>query len=341
MMTGLRCRRLDPRHGEVGEPLVIRYALTNRNRLFPVLNVHVEEMADSGRSTWQRLMGPSRAWVMHIGPRETLHGEAVFWPTARGEARFDRVRIWTTFPFGIIKKSVTFTQPQHTLIYPMRYELRRRVLKAFSQQSVLGLTVSQHAGAGDDYYGMREYRPGDSMRHIAWKRSACRGSLICIERSRVSPARLRVALNLATPPDELQAAGGAGSARSLEERAISLAASLVYTADAAGFAVGLTIVGMRHEEIQVRRGQWHLHKILAALAAIDLDADRIATMAAPDLASRAQQVVVHPLRVDPAVGDPDAWHLTAAQLERLAVRPVGWEPPSVRTDGAATREAAA
>ncbi|MHC4947974.1 MAG: DUF58 domain-containing protein [Planctomycetota bacterium] len=329
MMTRLRCRRLDPQHGQVGEPLATRYAITNRSRLLPAFDIHVEELADAGRSTWSRLTGLARAWVMHVGPRETVHGEAVSWPTARGEAQFDRVRIWTTFPFGIIKKSVTFSQPQHTLIYPRLYELRRHVLRTVSTDGVLGIRTTQRAGAGDDYFGMREYRPGDQLRNISWKRSAALDTLICVERSRPSPPRLRVVLDLTQRSEPL----------ALEEDAISLAASVLHAADLEGFEIGLSVCGVPFEHVQLRRGHWHLQKILAALAALDLaGAGDAGGATVPDIEG-AGLIVIHPDRVDPAVGGGDALHLSARQLGVLAVRPIGWDPTRARQ--AAGRGAAA
>ncbi|MHC4099429.1 MAG: DUF58 domain-containing protein [Planctomycetota bacterium] len=330
MMQSLRVKRLVTGNGLVGEPLTVRYAVTNRSRLYPAFGIHLEERPVSGRAGWPRLMAPARAWVMHLGPSETVHGEAAFWPRHRGEARFDQLRIWTTFPFGIVKKSITISQPQHTLIYPLLYELRPDVLSAVAPQGVSGTKISPHTGAGDDYYGMREFRPGDPLRQIAWKRTACLDQLVCIERTKPTPPRLRIAVNLTTPTRELSVAGdgdGGTSARALEERAISLAASIVHAADREGFEVGLTLPGLGKPSLLIRRGHWHRSKIMAALAGIDLDAPRVPPGPAPAThGERAGQIVVHPHRVEPAIGRDDALHLTARQLEGLAVRPIGWDP---------------
>jgi hypothetical protein len=78
----------------------------------------------------------------------------------------------------------------------------------------------------------------------------------------------------------------------------------------------------------VRRNLWHTRKIMAALAAIKLDAVRVPGTAQPLRdAERAGLVVVAPDRVKPLPGRDDVWYLTARQLDSLAVRPMGWEPP--------------
>ncbi|MEM7228653.1 MAG: DUF58 domain-containing protein, partial [Planctomycetota bacterium] len=325
MMSGLRIHRNDPRHGAVGEPLLVQYAVTNRNRFFSIFNIHLREMPDAERTTWPRLMGAVGAWVMHVGPGETVHGEAVHWPHRRGEARFDQVRAYSTFPFGLLKKSVTFSQPQHTLIYPLVYELQPRVLDAISMSGLTGVRASQQPGSGDEYFGMREYRIGDPLRQISWKRSATRDALVTIERTQPNPPRLRVVLDLTIATNDLPIARteGVEHAREREENAISFAASLLRMADARGFEIGLTIMGIDTPSIPLRRNQWHFHKMMAALAGIDLDSSRTETRVA-DIVDfeRAGLAVVHPDRVDLS-GRDDAWHVSASQLDALAVRQLG------------------
>lgn len=338
MMQVVGVQRLVPRHGIVGEPLTVRYAVTNRSRLMPVFNVHVEERP-AGTGGWARLMRPARAWVMHVGPRETVHGEAVFWPLARGEAGFDRLRVSTTFPFGLVRKSITFSRPQHTLVHPLLYEVRRQVVEAVVGAGFSGAVVSTRPPepAGDEYYGLREFRPGDSMRHIAWKRSATADQLVCIERTRPAPPRLRVILNLTGPTGRRRAVPDRAGARALEERAISLAASIVHVADLQGFEVGVSLPGTGQPSLPIRRGHWHREKIMAALAEIDLDARREpGESRGGPRAERAGQIVVHPDRIEPGLAREDAWHLSARQLESLIVRPPAWDPLA-----AAVREAPA
>ncbi len=334
MLRRLDIQRLDPRHGTVDEPMIIRYALRNGNHVVPVFNVSIEELpADDapGRRPWQHFMAPTRAWVMHVGPGETVHGEAVYWPTRRGEVHFNTLRLWTTFPFGLIKKSITATQPQHSVVYPKLYQVQRHVIDAIRPAGPMGMRVTQRPGHGDDYFGMREYREGDTARQIAWKRVAGRDQLVSIDRTRPSPPRLRVILNLTEPlPDDPEQRARADAAA---EQAINLAASLLHGADMAGFEVGLTVVGPDLPAVPPRRSHWHLNRMLAILARIDLDAPRDSAMARePETLERVGLVVVHPHRIDPAIGRPDAWHLSAARMDELVAGTLGFG----RDDVAAT-----
>ncbi len=337
MFAGIEVRRVDPRHGAVGDALVIGYAVTNRSRFFSIFDIRIEERPVSGAAGWPRLMRGSQAWVMHVGPRETVHGEAVFWPTKRGEARFDRIRITTTFPFGLIKRSVTISRPQHTLIYPMLWELRRNVLAAITPAGPGGMMVSNRSGPGDEYFGMREHRQGDSYRQVSWKRSAALDTLITIERTEPIPPRVRVVLDMTTPTAELRAdARDHDALRSLEEDAISLAASLIRLAETSGYEVGLSVLGLGVPGVPLRRSQWHVHKIMATLASLNLDAPRDAReRGAIPQAERAGLALIRPDRAEPPPGRDDALCLTAGQLAMLALHPVsrppaGFEAPPSR-----------
>jgi uncharacterized protein (DUF58 family) len=347
MMTALRVRRVLPAHGTVGEPLSIHYAVRNRNRLVPAFNLHVVERAEAGASAWRRLMAPARAWLMHVGPGETVHGEAIYRPDRRGTARLDELQLGTSFPFGIVGKSITISQPQRLRVYPRLYQLRRRVLEAIAPAGLVGTRITHHAGAGDDYFGLREFRDGDSMRSIAWKRTANRDQLVSVERASPSPPKLRVVLNLVTPTTELVGdAVDAARARALEEDAISLVASVVHAADFGAYEIGLTLLGVDHEPIPVRRSHWHRNRIMAALAEIDLDAPRTPP---GDIGASGREhvglVVIHPVQPEVGLVPGEAWHFSARQMEHLVLpdAPLGAPAPrpvEAADDGAARASAA-
>jgi uncharacterized protein (DUF58 family) len=269
---------------------------------------------------------------MHVGAGDTAHGEEVLVPTRRGRLVFDGFRVSTTFPFGFLRKSVSFRQRSDTLVYPRLLPLRPDLLSRLVQGGLGGFRLSAKSGPGEDYFGLREYRPGDSIRQIAWKRvasgagSGVGSGLVSIERSSASPPRLRVVLNLRVPTAELRANA---DGRKLEEEAISLAASLLSLGDALGHEVGLTVLGIPAQRSPLRRGRWHVEKLMAILAAIDLDAERLRTDHLPESdREHASVVVVHPDRAAPAIAPPDAFHVTATQLESFL-------EPSVAKAGAA------
>jgi len=313
MMVRLRVRRVIPGQGVVGEPLVVRYAVTNGNPLFPVFNIFCEEIDDP---EWTTLLDAERAWIMHIGPRERIHGDTLYATRRRGIAGFRAVRIWTTFPFGIIKKSITFVQPQHTLIHPRVLPLRERLLDAVAPAGALGMHVSSHAGAGDEYFGLREFRVGDSLRHVSWKRTAGRDELVCIERAHPSPPRLRVVLDLTSAGERGDITPETRVER--EETAISLAASFIHAVDRRGLEIGLDVLGIGEAPIPVQRTHWHRNRLMAVLARIDLASARDAEeRLLPIARGHASVVVIHPDRPVLGIGPASAWHFSVGQMEQF------------------------
>jgi uncharacterized protein (DUF58 family) len=136
-----------------------------------------------------------------------------------------------------------------------------------------------------------------------------------------------VVLDLRTPTEQLKVSKeDRVTKRQLEEQAISLAASLVHAAHEAGYEVGLSLPGSGMQAIALRRNQWHVNKIMAALASIDLDETRITDQRTSLLdAERAGLVVIHPDRVNPLTSREDVLYLTGHHLRQLAIGALGWE----------------
>jgi uncharacterized protein (DUF58 family) len=314
MMMPISATRLAPRRGRVGEPLLVRYEVSNRSRFLPAFDLRVREAPLPGA-----LGEVGSAWVMHAGPGDRVHAEAVLRPLRRGPVRLVSLELSTAFPFGLLRKIVRFTQPGEVLIHPEVRPLRAELLSRVTAGGIGGNRLSSEAGGSDDFFGVREYRPGDSIRRIAWKRLAGTGRLATIERSRSVPPRVRVLLDLRTPTASLRI-GADEDGRTLEEAAIVLAASLVSLADRLGYEYALSVGGLEIPSIALRKGHFHREKILSLLAALDLDAARGPGngLAASD--ERATVIVVHPDRADTAVAPAESWHFTARQLESLVDR---------------------
>lgn len=321
MMMPVRAMRIEPRRGRVGEPLLIRYEISNGSRILPVFDIRVDEaLATDARGA--PLEPAGHGWILHVGPRERFHAEGVFRPMRRGLARLEAFDVSTSFPFGLMRKSLRFTQSGDVLIHPEVKPLRAELIANVTAGGFGGQRLSRESGGFDDFFGVREYRPGDSVRTIAWKRLAGTGRLATIERSRAVPPRVRVLLDLRAPTSEIRVAAGE-DARALEEQAIVLAASMVALCDRLGYEYAISLAGVEIPPIALRKGHFHREKIMSALAAIDLDLARTKGngLAASD--ERAVILAIHPDRADLGIAPADAWHFTARQLDGLLERTAG------------------
>lgn len=326
MLMRVRVTRSVPRTAPAGEPLVLRYTVSNDSRLWPAMALFIRELTPGraggrrtagGRANGGRAIRHPRAYIQYIGPRETLVAETVCVPQQRGPMRLERLRCETVFPFGLMMKSVRFDQHSDTLVLPRMYRLRPGVLRTIASGALGGSATSRRSGPGSDFLAVREYRPGDSLRHVSWKRSAATGTLAVVERSVEVPPRIHVILDLRRATADLRVPSPGSDARDLEERAISLAASLLAQADREGFEIRLSVLGLPSPAMPMRRGHWHLQKALAVLGGLDLEAPRDASATAPSDRERASMVVVHVDRADLGVGGATASHLIATQLDQL------------------------
>lgn len=326
MLMKLSVRRLDPRRAVAGEPAKLRYELANASRVWSAFGLSIRERATQANDGWERFADPAAAGVVHVGPGETVHAETWILPQRRGRMTFREVEVSSRFPFGLIEKVLRLESEFEALVHPRTLPVRAGVLAGLRTGRGGGADPSPRPGDGEDFFGLREYRPGDSIRQIAWKRLAGLGRLATIERSVSGPPRLVVSLDLRTPTANLRS--GETPPRELEERAITIAASLAAESMRQGFEVGLEVLGLDAPRLPVRSGHWHLERMLGALAALDLDAPRTAARAAaiPVRTVRAVVHPVHPSRLDRDVSSEEGWTLVATQFDRIVAAPA--EPSS-------------
>jgi uncharacterized protein (DUF58 family) len=289
----------------------------NESKWFTGFSLWIDEQSKD--STWQKCFRKSRGWIMEVGAGETVHGEAVFWPTRRGEVTFTRICISTSFPFGIIHSKKIVCQKSTVLVYPEVLKLQPDVLQSINSSEPYGQHSGRHGQGGDDYYGLREFVSGDRLGDIAWKASARRGELVCVQRSRPSLLRMRVVLDLTTPTKLLQCDR---DARSLEEDAISLCASLLVEAVRQEQEVGLAILGTPSlEDAGLQTGQRQLSRLFASLSRINLDAVR-EPMRVEMVKNRKKigVVVIRPDSAGPRQTSHNVKHFSGGQLAELQSR---------------------
>lgn len=307
-LMGVRVDRIAAADTAVGQPLIIVYTVRNTNRFMPAFGLTIQEMPTGEPApTWPAVLreGP-RCHVAHVGPGQMLHAEAVAWPRARGHAILNGVQVWSTFPFGIVRKSVTFSQPRTLVVRPLVALLRPGAMHAHRRRTERGASTDRFAGAGDEFFALREYTPGDLPRHIAWRATARTGQLLVTQRAAPSPTREWVIVRLGREAGD-------------NERAISLAASCIARAAEEGVSIGLAVPGagiLRPPDTH----RWHVDRLLNELAGLSGAGD--AEPAFPAMAARSGAcMVIWASQPDPAWGPAGARHLAVSQAARLFADP--------------------
>lgn len=275
MLLGLRVEREPLEPAQCGEPWIIRYRVRNTSRWLPAFAILLREH-DGGDDeppparvrAWSACMAQPVGFVAHVGPGGEALAHAQCTPHRRGVAGFVAVRAESAFPFGLFRKSVVFPAPPASVVVrPCVRPLAERVRRVARQGVHDAPATGNLPGSSDEFYGVREYTPGDSLRQIAWRRSARTGVLAVRENATAAPERLWIALDLRPTTNAEE--------ERLVEAAIELAAAVAVSSEREGLDVGL-VFPSEDGPARVRPGlgPQHVGALLDALGVIDASAVR-------------------------------------------------------------------
>jgi len=206
-------------------------------------------------------MLPARRWrVPAKEPEEPLPGTWVDLPGAsvcrigvglptrrRGRRECPRIRLWTRYPFGLWEAWSYLRPALATVVYPSPESEAPPLppTRAGDDGESSGI-----AAGGDEFSGVRPYRPGDPQKMIAW-RLAARSDELSVRFFESSGAG-DVMLDFDSLPRALD----------VEQRIARLARG-VLMAEGAGLRYGLQLSS---REVELGRGHEHCERCLEALA---------------------------------------------------------------------------
>lgn len=171
----------------------------------------------------------------------------------RGLVSAGRITVSTCYPLGLFRAWSWFQNNRRCLVYP------RPAGKMPLPEAAMSKPQGEGGGksGADDFVGFRHYRPGDSVRNIAWKALAREQPLLVKRFSGERGTQLILAWN------------EVAALRDTEER-LSQLCLWVLQAEDAGYNYGLELPGT---VIQPGRGDMHRNACLEALARFGTDDD--------------------------------------------------------------------
>lgn len=258
-LMGIRIKREIIETPRAGEPFHIRYTLYNANYVVGAFALVVEELPQSrgwlGKkfgSSWAARVHQPRVGVAYLGPRQTLVVECRCDAAARGRATFGPVRVSSTFPFGIARKSVTFVQDSQVIILPKRVELARDASSFASQRTQESASMIRSRN-GDETFALREHAPGDPLRSVAWRASARMARPIVRDLSKRTGGRIWIVLD-----------DGVGeTSRETFERAVMMTSSMLDTPAARTKRLGFATISQGVVSDTERLGPVNVDEMLA------------------------------------------------------------------------------
>lgn len=199
-LRGLSVRRRAPVEVRVGAEAPIEFWLRNDRRRLDATGVVVEERPVDGLDSTREV----GALFALVTAGKTARSSAAARFTRRGVVRLEGLRVISAHPFGFLEKITTIDFPRAVLVLPRVRPLRSERLDALLGASGEGRGHRwEGAEQTDRLRLLRDYRTGDSPRHVDWKRSARISRLTVREYDRPRARRRLIALRLfAGDPEE-------------------------------------------------------------------------------------------------------------------------------------------
>jgi uncharacterized protein (DUF58 family) len=194
-LSAAEIERIAPRRTCVGDPVAGGLIVRNRGkRAVPLMRIEDNYGA----------FEPTVAVSERLRPGEESRIELVKRAHRRGVFTSGDVVLTSGAPFGFSRSRRTLQVPGETTVVPRWFDLRSfPILEPSSFPSDV-LHERARTGAGQEYLGVREYRPGDPQRAVHWRSTARVGQLVVREFEEEVQSRVTLVLaggDYGEPPD--------------------------------------------------------------------------------------------------------------------------------------------
>jgi uncharacterized protein (DUF58 family) len=318
----LEADRLPPGAVFAGDRAAIGLRLRNTGRIWPAIGVRIEDrLAREGAGAAD---ASEPAVFPHVAPARTARGTAGLMPRRRGRSVLGPAVATVSFPPGLFVCRRPLAGRMPLLVYPRQATLRRRLLGRRLARVEYAETAAAAGTAGDhEFAGLRDYRPGDPLRRVHWKRSARVPGALLVREFEDAAAREAVILldtHLPAPGRNARGAGMLLSRRPARlERVIVFAAALADLLLADGYTVRFRAFTPDDESVTVEPRPGAIGDLLEALARLEPSRNRpLADLLALENGARGEIFFV--LRLDDAPLPPWGPSRRALVLDEAEMR---------------------
>ncbi len=225
MLSGVTVHRELPERAWQSDTLYFGYYLNNVRRS-SCLGISLRELNPYG-------VEDACGYCMHLPGRGRFRSGSRLSAHRRGRVRLKDILLSTRFPFGLVASQRRVSQPITLVVWPAKGYINRDLLRRGATAATTAHPGRQQGGQ-DEFFGLREYRMGDNMRWIHWRRSAGRDKPIVREMAHPLPEVLFLILDVRRNSlDELVEAQ--------RERLLRFAATLIDNTLGRGYQVGMAL----------------------------------------------------------------------------------------------------
>jgi uncharacterized protein (DUF58 family) len=186
-------------------------------------------------------------------------------PEKRGEYVIGPLEVTAADPLGIFQFKTELPVTSPLVVYPSPVPLPRFFLPGGSPFGASPLHSAEMRGEGSEFYGIREYQPGDPLRRVHWRSSARMGRLAVVEYEHDVSVDVTLLLDTQRGSEV-----GKGKETTLEY-AVKIAASIAHLAASNNDMMRLIAPGYSPWREPALRGAEALHAAMDALARVRAD----------------------------------------------------------------------
>jgi uncharacterized protein (DUF58 family) len=187
-LSNLRATRRVAPSVAAGMPLGVELLVENRNRRLASWALEIRDRVEMQNPFSASECRVSRVLIPSVPAGATARASYVIRPTRRGRIRLTASGISTRFPWGFVAGECAINLVHEVLVTPRLGRLTSQwsqligARESAGQQSERTRVTAQRRGFSEgDYYGLREWRPGDSRRWIHWRTSAKIGGMAVLQ----------------------------------------------------------------------------------------------------------------------------------------------------------------
>jgi uncharacterized protein (DUF58 family) len=177
-LRGLRVERKVPQGVCAGDLLVAQIQVRNGRRKVGCWAVVVEERFERVGSPRREQPFRPRVLFPYVPAGESRSGAYRGRLARRGRYRLGPLKVSTRFPFGLFSRTITVGNAETVTIFPRLGRLTRGWATRHRESFAGTHRREQRHGPEGDFYGVREWKPGDRRRWIHWRSSARSGRLV-------------------------------------------------------------------------------------------------------------------------------------------------------------------
>ena len=281
-----------PKYGTVGERLIYRVEYSNRGR-WKLANFLLHDQAPDPRPSREMFINSTEPgehmrnkfdqtfvayrwmWIMRrrllmtseaslvepIGVGEAKAVSLSFKPLRRGRVKLNRMHAVLPDPMGIFQRIKLVQQSADTVIVlPRRYPFAGIDFDGFSRSQLGGDSTSSTSGQSGEFVSLREYRPGDPIKHIHWPSWAKTGKPVIREYEDVFYPRYGLVLDTDVSAEYEQ----------VFEEAVSIAATFASELDTEKSLLDLMFYQQGVQTHTVGKNVERVDKMLEVLASIEM-----------------------------------------------------------------------